>query len=185
MELARWYCVRSRQKQEHIAAANLRQIGVEVFNPRLRLRRATARGPVWFTEAVFPSYLFARFVLEERLKEVQRISGVSSVVRFGEKFPELAAETIEELRTMTGEEELIVQDGTFAAAQEVQVAEGAFQGLVGIVKQALPAAQRVRVLLEILGRETEVDMDSATLVKAQPGGLRREIFGKGIEYGRA
>src|ERR1035437_7163225 len=61
-----WFCVRSQPKHEHIAAAHLkREPGIEVYLPRVRFKRATRRGPVWFTEALFPNYLFARVTLGE------------------------------------------------------------------------------------------------------------------------
>ena len=61
-----WYCVQTRPKSEHIARASLLQFGdVEVYCPRLRYHKTTRRGKVWFTEALFPCYLFARFDLGE------------------------------------------------------------------------------------------------------------------------
>jgi transcriptional antiterminator RfaH len=171
-----WYCVRARQKQEHIAAANLKQVpGIEVFNPRLRFRRATQRGPVWFTEPLFPSYLFARFALRAQLADVRHTSGVSTVVHFADRVPAVPDDVIAELKTLTGGQELIVQDDTFAAGQEVRVAEGAFQGLIGIVKQVMPAAQRVKILLEILGRETAVEVDARAVVAADPSEWKRAV----------
>lgn len=178
-ETPAWYCIRARQKQEHIAAANLRQLdGVEVFNPRLRFRRATQRGPVWFTEPLFPSYLFARFALRPLLSEVRHTSGVSAVVHFADRVPSIPDEVISELKTLTGGEELIVQAGEFAAGQEVRIAGGAFQGLIGVVKQVQPAAQRVKVLLEILGRETAVELDSTAIVAADPGAWKRSVINR-------
>jgi len=56
-----WFCVRSQPKHEHIAAARLRESGLEVFLPRIRFKKHSVRGPVWVTEALFPNYLFARF----------------------------------------------------------------------------------------------------------------------------
>src|ERR1039458_7771599 len=72
-----WFCIRSQPKHEHIAAAHLkREPGIEVYLPRVRFKRATRRGPVWFTEAFFPNYLFARFDLgrsEEHTSELQSL----------------------------------------------------------------------------------------------------------------
>jgi transcriptional antiterminator RfaH len=57
-----WFCLRGQSKREHVAAACLRQISqFEVFCPRLRFRKPTTRGPIWFVEPMFPGYLFARF----------------------------------------------------------------------------------------------------------------------------
>src|SRR5258707_3918560 len=58
-----WFCLKTQPKREHLAAIMLRrQFSVECFSPRLRFRRMTRRGPVWFVEAMFPGYLFARFI---------------------------------------------------------------------------------------------------------------------------
>src|SRR5687767_8656942 len=80
-----WHGIRTHVKHEHIAEAHLRQIpGVEVFNPRLRLLRSTRRGRRWFTESLFPNYLFARFVQEAVLEKVNYTPAVKVVLRFGD-----------------------------------------------------------------------------------------------------
>src|SRR5262249_14693499 len=56
-----WYCARTKPKCEHIAAANLgRNLGLEVFNPRLRMERSTRRGLVRTVEPLFPCYVFVK-----------------------------------------------------------------------------------------------------------------------------
>ncbi|HEY2171380.1 MAG TPA: hypothetical protein VGJ30_17270, partial [Candidatus Angelobacter sp.] len=47
-----WFCLKAEPKREHIAAACLRQIfEVEVFCPRVRFRKSSARGLIWFVES--------------------------------------------------------------------------------------------------------------------------------------
>ena len=78
---AAWFCIRSQPKYEHLAAAHLqREPGFEVYLPRIRFKRATRRGPVWFTEALFPNYLFARFDPAACLRRVCHARGVRGVV---------------------------------------------------------------------------------------------------------
>ena len=106
---AEWFCVRSGPKQEHIAAAHLRQLpGLEVFLPRIRCKRATRRGPAWFIEALFPGYLFARFSWLASLRTVCAASGVQGVVHFGERWPRIEEATIASLRASFGQEELYI-----------------------------------------------------------------------------
>lgn len=82
-----WYCVRSQNKHEHIAAAHLRMLeGVTVFSPRIRFKRATRRGVVWVTEGMFPGYLFARFGLSEMHLQVRYAHGVIGIIRFGDRY---------------------------------------------------------------------------------------------------
>src|ERR1700683_5628282 len=102
-----WFCIRSQPKHEHIAAAHLRKMDdVEVFLPRVRFRRGTRQGMVWVTEALFPRYLFACFDWHTSLRRVQSSHGVQSVVHFGEQWPVISKEIIEDLRRVIGTAEL-------------------------------------------------------------------------------
>ena len=161
-----WYCVRTQPKHEHIAAASLvTRLGLEVFNPRLRLERATRRGPVRVIEPVFPGYIFVRCLLTERADQVRYVNGVSGLVHFGHRIPAVPDETIEELRLcFSGEDALTVED-RLQAGTEVTVAAGALLGSRGIVVRVLPARQRVQILLDFLGRATvaEVDRNAVTV----------------------
>ena len=160
-----WYCLRTQPKHEHIAAASLtRNLGLEVFHPRLRMERATRRGVVRVIEPLFPCYLFVHCTLDNRLDEIRYVSGVSSLVHFGNEIPVVPDLVIEELRQcFETEEPMSVEDRLYPGA-EVTVAEGAFLGFRGIVVR-LSARQRVQILLDFLGRTTvtEVDRKSLTL----------------------
>jgi transcriptional antiterminator RfaH len=158
-----WYCARTKPKHEHIAAANLvSQLGFHVFNPRLRMERATRRGLVRSVEPLFPCYVFARCRASE-LNDVRYITGISSLVHFGDRIPTVPDSVIDELRECFDEEEpLPVEDRLFPGA-EVTIAEGAFLGSEAIVLRTLPARQRVQVLLDILGRPTLVEVDRSAV----------------------
>jgi transcriptional antiterminator RfaH len=74
-----WYCLRTRRKQEHAAAAHVRILGdFAVFCPRIGFHRPTKGGAIWVTEALFPGYFFARFSLREMLPLVRSAHGVST-----------------------------------------------------------------------------------------------------------
>ncbi len=166
-----WFCVRAQPKHEHIAAAHLRgEAQVEVYLPRIRFRRSTRRGPVWFTEALFPGYLFARFDLAGGLRRFHYAPGVRGIVHFGEKWPTIPDATIEDLRATVGDEEVRVVVEQFLPGETVQIAEGAFQGLSAVVSRVMPAKDRVAVLLEFLGRQTMVEV-AASVLKAE-GNIR-------------
>ncbi len=161
---AAWYCIRSKTKQEHVAAGNLRLVpGVEVFAPRLRFRRQTRRGPVWFVEALFPGYLFARFVWATQVKAVQYAHGVLGVVHFGLKPAMVPAPVMLELRRTMDDRELRVIARDLAVGDEVQVTAGPLAGLQVVVQQVLPARERVKVLLDFLGRRVEAEVATMEL----------------------
>src|SRR5215510_2239112 len=93
-----WFCARTKPKHEHIAAANLnRNLGLEVFNPRLRVERATRRGVVRTIESLFPCYIFVNCP-EGISDEIRYVTGISSLVHFGLRIPTVPESVIEELR---------------------------------------------------------------------------------------
>ena len=91
----KWFCLRIAPKQEHIAITHLRKIfQIEVFCPRLRYQKATRTGRRWYVEALFPSYIFARFDYLTHHRGVQYCSGVSTIVHFGVGYAAAGAEIL-------------------------------------------------------------------------------------------
>lgn len=159
-----WYCVHTKSKSEHLAAAALRLLGVECYCPRLRFQRVTPRGKVWFTEALFPSYIFARFQYTESQRAVKYANHVIRIVSFGDDPVPLCNEDIEALkREMLGKEVREVEHGV-KVGDVVEVAEGPMRGLKGIVECIASGEDRVKVLLEFLGRQSLVNVSKVSLV---------------------
>jgi transcriptional antiterminator RfaH len=173
-----WFCLKSQPKHEHIAAAHLRQTSaVEVFLPRIRFKRATRQGTVWVTEALFPSYLFARFDWQASLRQVQHSRGVRGVVHFGERWPAIPGETIHELQQAVGESGLRTIPEQFLPGDEVEITEGAMRGLRAVVTRILPGRERIAVLMEFLGRQTMIELPRHFIIKE--GDERAAIFAGG------
>lgn len=169
-----WFCVRSQIKHEHIAAARLREAGIEVFLPRVRFKKSSVRGPVWVTEALFPNYLFARFDWHAAFRLVRHAAGVRTVVSFGTTVATIPDQVIAELRESVGEEELRVIKNDLEPGDQVQFSGGAWHGLTAVVNQVMPAKERVKVLLNFLGQQTSVEVEVASVVREGPA--RRKIL---------
>src|SRR5260221_6911022 len=156
---AAWYCLQAKHKQEHIAAAHLRQLKeVIVFCPRLRFRRQTRTGVAWVTEALFPGYLFAKFDFVRMQRVVGYAHGVRSIVRFANRYPTIDEVTVAQLSQHVGEGQIKVIDYEPLRGDNVKVVEGAFAGLDAVVTQILPARDRVRVVMDFLGRKVEAEI---------------------------
>ena len=160
-----WYCARTKPKNEHIAAANVRRhLGLEVFHPRLRLERVTRSGVArHVAEPLFPCYIFVRCVMEEKLDDLRHTSGISTVVNFGRKIPAIPASVIEELQDCFGAGETLDMDNQPAAGDGVTLGAGAFFGMQAVVLRTWPAKRRIQILLDILGRPTPIEVDSSLL----------------------
>jgi transcriptional antiterminator RfaH len=160
-----WYCARTKPKHEHIASANLRKnLGLEVFLPRLRIERATQRGVTRAVEPLFPCYIFVRCVIEEKMTEIKHVNGISSLVHFGDRIPKIEDSIIEELQECFAAEDLLTVENRLLPGDEVSVADGAFAGMRAFVLRNMPARKRVQVLLDILGRPTPVEVDRSLVV---------------------
>ena len=148
-----WYGARTKPKHEHIATANLRRhLALEVFFPKIRMEKLTRRGLVRAVEPLFPCYIFVRCVVEEKFNDIQHVSGISRLVQFGNKIPQVADTVIQELQACFGVDDLIAVENRLAPGDEVTVAGGAFAGMSAQVLKNLPAKKRVQILLEVLGQ---------------------------------
>jgi len=173
--IGNWFCLRSQPKHEHIAAAHLKQMdGVEVFLPRIRFQRTTRQGLVWVTEALFPSYLFARFDWHQSLRQVQASRGVSGVVHFGSRWPVIEDEIIADLKQAVGTDELHTISTTLQPGDTVEIADGAMRGLRAVVTRVMPSRERVALLLDFLGRQTAIEVPAGFVIKE--GDVRGNIF---------
>lgn len=160
----RWYCIKTRSKVEGVTARGLRNdAGLEVFAPTLRFQRSRRGASIWATEAMFPSYLFARFRYIDSFRHVQSIRGVSRIVGFGGYPSVLPDVVIEDLRQHVSSDEVITIQSSFSVGDEVDVLDGAFAGLRAVVTRVLPAKDRVTILLEFLGADREVHVSTTSL----------------------
>ena len=163
-----WYCIHSKPKCEHIAAAILLQFeGVETYCPRIRFQRNTQRGKVWFTEALFPSYFFARFDLPTSLRAVKHSQNVIRVVEFGGIFSTIDDAIIQAIRAEMGETDIRTVRRGVNVGDTVELTEGPMRGFSGLVESMLTGEDRVRILLDFLGRQTFVEMDVHQLINDQ------------------
>jgi transcriptional antiterminator RfaH len=167
-----WFCLRAQPKREHIAAACLRQNPeVEVFCPRVRFRKHTSRGPIWFVETMFPGYLFARFDYTLLNRRVRRGPRVSGFVQFGERLALLPDALINEIRARTGPDELIEIRQALEAGQSVRITQGPFQGLQAMVTRLITAKERVEILIEWMGRSLHAEASVADLLPLTDPGV--------------
>ena len=124
----------------------------------------TRRGSVWFVEAMFPGYLFAEFIYSKQHRRVEYSPGVRGVVQFGDYIATIDSSTVAALLEQAGEEEIVTIDPDINVGQSVRIAEGPLRGLEAVVTRVLPAKERIRVLLELLGGPVEAEVAAPHVV---------------------
>jgi transcriptional antiterminator RfaH len=161
-----WYCVHTKSKCEHVAAAAVRALGpdVDVYCPRIRFQRRTPRGKVWFVEALFPSYFFARFSLYDYLRAVNGTHQVLRVVQFGEGYIPMPDHAIDVLRIEMKGEDIRIVEPKLTVGDNVELTEGPMRGFTGIIDRLIEGKDRVRILLDFLGRQSFVEVDASSLL---------------------
>ncbi len=163
-----WLAVYTRPRAEAMAEAHLRRQDYEVYVPRHVKRRRHARRTDFVLAPLFPRYLFVAIDrLHQRWRPILSTAGVCDMVRQGEWPAEVPAELVAELQ-------LRERRGAFNHSAEVRglkqgdpirVAAGPFAELVGRF-QGLATADRVFVLLEMLGRSVKVQVPSEVVDRA-------------------
>lgn len=152
-----WYCVRAKPRMETVAAATLKTLkSVEVFLPRTVRPKKIKCSPI---KPLFPGYFFARFDPIAHLRNVHFARGVSYVVRRKEIPVPVSPQVMLELRLISPDGILEIPDKPHRIGDKVKAIAGLFEGEQGDVTQLIPSRERIKVLFEILGRPTEVEID--------------------------
>jgi len=134
--------------------ANLAREGIATYLPLLRQWPRPAVGSD--VGPMFPGYVFCQ-PLPDQLGAVTSCCGVVRLVTFGDGPARVGQEVVAYLRSRAGTDGVIEIDPV-VAGREVTITDGPLRGLAAIVERRLSARQRVLVLLELLQRQTRVEL---------------------------
>lgn len=155
--VAEWYVVETQRHREAVARAVLAGRGVTSYLPCIaqwpRPAVGAAVGPL------FPGYLFVHADLGAQAHRIMRSNGVKSFVAFGGAPVAVADAVVDFLREREGADGLVrIGAPEDVGGAAVRIVDGPFRGLTAVVTARLAAQDRVRVLMEILQRQTSVEL---------------------------
>jgi len=157
-----WYCIQTKRYKESWVARQLMESCAEIYLPLLREQRVIRRQRKWVIEALFPGYLFARFVMEEHFRAVRYTPGVVHVLSSLQGEPiEVDEAIISALRQRSANGYIEIPLVPFFPGEELEIKAGPFQGLRALFQQELKAGERVAVLLELLSSRVRVELPRA------------------------
>ena len=107
---------------------------------------------------MFPGYLFVHAAFPDDFYRTVWTPGVKTFVSFGGFTSPLDACVVDFLRSQEGPDGIIHCGDRFKESSEVRIIRGPFQGLTAVVTERLPARERVRVLMDLLQRQTPVEL---------------------------
>jgi transcriptional antiterminator RfaH len=151
-----WYVVETQRHREPVACAVLAERGITTYLPRVEQWPRPAVGGA--IAPMFPGYLFVQIAFDEQGHRVVRTNGVKAFVAFGGEPVPVVPEAIDFLRSREGSDGLIRCGAVGGDGAAVRIVDGPFRGLTAVVTERLGAHDRVRVLMEILQRQTAVEL---------------------------
>lgn len=167
--MKRWYVVESLPRAEERAALNLERQGIRTYLPRYLKRRSHARRVEQVPAPLFPGYLFVALdVAAEPWRRVNGTFGCRQLVCDGEKPAPLPRGVVRALRAREDEAgfiRLVAQGAGFRRGDRVRITEGPLAERMGLV-ESVTDAQRVVLLLDMLGRRVRVQLDSCLISAA-------------------
>jgi len=160
-----WYVLYTKPKQERHVSEYLSARGFETYLPEVPVISRTGK-PAGMV-AFFPCYVFAKFdPLEQGALQVQWTPGLRRIVSFGGKLAQVDPWFIQRLRErLDSKESEALARGRLKPGDRVRVVEGVFRDFEAVFDAELSGRERVRILLDVLGRTIRVEIERGKIVK--------------------
>jgi transcription elongation factor/antiterminator RfaH len=151
-----WFVVSTKARREQFAQEQLLRRGIETFLPRILKPARFRLRPV--IAPLFPGYLFVHVDLDEQYFDVAWAPGVGRFIGFGALPCPVDDAVIDFLHARIGPEGVVRVEPVFKQGDVVRITHGPFEGLIGIIENPGRGHGRVRVLMELLQRQTRVEV---------------------------
>jgi transcriptional antiterminator RfaH len=158
--MKQWYLVFCKPRQEDKAQINLERQGYPTYLPKLQQTRRRAGKRIQVVEPLFPRYLFIHLDdSTDNWSPIRSTLGVTSLVRFGHQAAIVPPQIIAVLQEREDEHGL-QRPGRpdLEPGARVRLLQGPLQHYDAIFL-AKSGKDRVTILLDILGKQTRVQVD--------------------------
>lgn len=155
-----WYLVVTKPQSEFKAQENLLRQGYETYLPIVQTSRRRNNKIINRTESFFPRYLFIYLNKEnDNWAPIRSTIGVTGLVRFGGLPAVVPEKMIENLKNNENEFGLqSLEKKELKLGDKVEIIDGPFEGYKAIY-QRMKSTERVSVLLDIVGKNTQVTLN--------------------------
>lgn len=165
-----WYAAYTSSRHEKTVAEHLRQRNIECFLPLYETVRRWNNGRHRVQLPLFPSYVFVRMALRDKLRVLQ-VPGLAQLVTFHGAPAVLPDGEIETLRTALAAGVMAQPFRYLNVGSRVEISNGPLQGLRGILLRH-QGQFRVVISVEMIMRSIVVEVDASDVValdrKASP-----------------
>ena len=164
--MTEWYVAKSKPQKEAWLTTSLSALGVEVFYPKMISNRRGKRT----MEALFPTYVFCKFDINSpewpAIRWAPGLSYFLGTDGHPMTIPNDLIEYIGERVTRLNDEGSTSQH--MKPGTPVVVSQGPFAGLEGIFERHISSRQRCRVLLQVVGGLSPVELEESDISLVLP-----------------
>lgn len=152
-----WYAIYTKPKCEDSTTLHLRNAGIAVINPKIKIKKYLRGKYVQVVEPLFKNYIFASFDNERHNQMIRFTRGVKYIV--GKENPIVVPdEIIRALNDYMGEDSIVIpRPELLSRGDRVLIKEGPFANFYGIFEREIPGRDRIVILLEALGSRLEIE----------------------------
>ncbi len=158
-----WYLIQTHPKQEDRAESNLNSIGIETLSPKFKEpRRNIYNGTISkLVKPLFPSYIFAKFKVDDLYHKVRYTRGVRQLISFGDSPTVIQEEIIDAIRARVSADgfAVIEPEEDLKPGDRVLIKDGPFKALAGVFEKEMKGSDRVRILLQTVSYRAHVEIE--------------------------
>ena len=114
---------------------------------------------------LFPNYVFGNFDAIQDYTLVKYGKGVNRIVSFGSDPAPISEVVIEEIRERIDATGIVKMKFDLIANDQVRVKSGPFRDFLGIFEKWLPEKERVRILLNMIGYQPQIELHYSMIEK--------------------
>ena len=163
MDESCWYLIQTKPRQEMRALRNLRQQGYKVYCPMLSVEKILGGKVIKKSEVMFARYIFIQAGNRSDIVwvSIRSTPGVRNFVSFGGVPAKVESDLIEQLLI---QEQQVSPKELFKKGERLLLTSGPFAGFEAFYK-AGGGESRALVLIDFLGKATQLQVQAATLTK--------------------
>jgi transcriptional antiterminator RfaH len=154
----RWFVIHTKPKDEHRVKGHFERMGIEPLLPLTKDFRHPQHKMHPVLHPLFPNYLFAKLNLERHYYKVKWTRGVNRILGVGNEPIPISEKVIDVLRDRMGEDGSVELIDEFQDGNLVQITSGPLKDFVGVFQRGLSSGGRVRILLDLIGKELPVQI---------------------------
>lgn len=167
MDSAEWFLLYAKPRQEAVAQTHLDRQGYQTYLPLISERRFIRGRWRRIVEPMFSRYLFIRLdASRDNWAPIRSTVGVSGLVRFGTSPARVPISLVRELQSRAESDGVFrPRDHQWVKGERVQIVDGPLAGYEAAY-EARTGAERVKVLMDVVGHYTVVELSEHQLARA-------------------